>query len=551
MKSAASRWIIIGAWILIATSPGMPQSDLPVSNSGYHETSYISTDKDIFSPGEVIYYNGYLVDQEGSPSAVRSGIYYVELIDQRGKIIDRRKTRIVNGYGQAYINLSTTLPAGPYWLRGYSKYCLMNYEAGIFSKSIYIVPENAHPILVSSPPIMQHMYFFPEGGQLIPDIPCRIIAAGVDGDKQLTPIHGILRDDQGNEIVQIVSDSLGFVDFTFTPESQRNYSAEIKLPSGEEKSFPLPRHSGPASIHLTKLKDDILLLKLAATSNNVNGGKLMIYSGHQLIMENEISSGDFSQEIDLKELPPGLLIFNFRSTDDQLISERLFFNETGLQPCYVDLYTDWEDSDSLVELILNLEAYDDEGLPSRPVYDVKIIPKNVHFGQTMNIENYLMVLKYLNPHSEIIFPALNIHASSTIDKFLITQNARPPEVSADAQPLSALEESLKLSGTVFNKNKPYQTDGFYSDLSNLRNLTIFQSDEDGTFEIANLDVIDTTDVIFFFNSGKQKNRSEKQTFKGNANFSMEFDSIHWPDKVDIHSLAPSFIPPFELNRKTI
>ncbi|MCD7941834.1 MAG: hypothetical protein LUH50_18305 [Bacteroides intestinalis] len=91
------------------------------------EKVYLHTDKPFYLIGDTIWLKGYLVDaQSHKEKDAQSRFLYVELIDRKNKVIQRKKIKEKEGCFYNYMPLDNELAEGEYILRAYTT--LMRYE---------------------------------------------------------------------------------------------------------------------------------------------------------------------------------------------------------------------------------------------------------------------------------------------------------------------------------------------------------------------------------------------------------------------------------------
>ena len=95
------------------------------------EKLYLHLDKPFYGAGEKIWFKGYLVNAVTHQDNTQSNFIITELVNRSDSIIERRKIRRDSlGFHNA-LSLPPTLPAGDYYLRGYSNW-MLNQEAEFF-----------------------------------------------------------------------------------------------------------------------------------------------------------------------------------------------------------------------------------------------------------------------------------------------------------------------------------------------------------------------------------------------------------------------------------
>lgn len=95
------------------------------------EKLYLHLDKPFYGAGEKIWFKGYLVNAVTHQDNTQSNFIITELVNRSDSIIERRKIRRDSlGFHNAF-SLPPTLPAGDYYLRGYSNW-MLNQEPEFF-----------------------------------------------------------------------------------------------------------------------------------------------------------------------------------------------------------------------------------------------------------------------------------------------------------------------------------------------------------------------------------------------------------------------------------
>ena len=97
-----------------------------------YEKLYLHIDREIYSPGDDIWFKSYLVS--GINNQLISGFknIYIQLIAEDGRIINQRLMLSVNGISNNDFHIPDTLSKGQYTIRGFTKY-LQNFgEESLF-----------------------------------------------------------------------------------------------------------------------------------------------------------------------------------------------------------------------------------------------------------------------------------------------------------------------------------------------------------------------------------------------------------------------------------
>lgn len=102
------------------------------------EKLYLHLDKPFYGAGEKIWFKGYLVNAVTHLDNMPSNFIITELINRSDSIVERKKIRRDSlGFHNAF-TLPPTLPAGDYYLRGYSNWMLNQEPDFFYSRNLKI-----------------------------------------------------------------------------------------------------------------------------------------------------------------------------------------------------------------------------------------------------------------------------------------------------------------------------------------------------------------------------------------------------------------------------
>ncbi len=102
------------------------------------EKLYLHVDRSTYSSGSTIWFRAYLCAATSLVPQAWSNFVYVELFDQSGTLITRKKIKRKDGVFSGNIKLQSDLQEGEYTLRAYTFWMLNSDEEFWFRKTIYI-----------------------------------------------------------------------------------------------------------------------------------------------------------------------------------------------------------------------------------------------------------------------------------------------------------------------------------------------------------------------------------------------------------------------------
>lgn len=143
LQSKRSITILLGVLLYFSSLSAQTMQDTIIANFSLmeripKEKLYLHLDKPFYGAGEKIWFKGYLVNAITHQNNAQSNFIITELINRSDSIVERKKIRRDSlGFHNAF-TLPATLPAGDYYLRGYSNWMLNEDPDFFFSRNIKI-----------------------------------------------------------------------------------------------------------------------------------------------------------------------------------------------------------------------------------------------------------------------------------------------------------------------------------------------------------------------------------------------------------------------------
>ena len=143
LQSKRSITVLLGVLLYFSSLSAQTMQDTIIANFSLmeripKEKLYLHLDKPFYGAGEKIWFKGYLVNTITHQDNAQSNFIITELINRSDSIVERKKIRRDSlGFHNAF-TLPATLPAGDYYLRGYSNWMLNEDPDFFFSRNIKI-----------------------------------------------------------------------------------------------------------------------------------------------------------------------------------------------------------------------------------------------------------------------------------------------------------------------------------------------------------------------------------------------------------------------------
>lgn len=143
LQSKRSITVLLGVLLYFSSLSAQTMQDTIIANFSLmeripKEKLYLHLDKPFYGAGEKIWFKGYLVNAITHQNNAQSNFIITELINRSDSIVERKKIRRDSlGFHNAF-TLPATLPAGDYYLRGYSNWMQNEDPDFFFSRNIKI-----------------------------------------------------------------------------------------------------------------------------------------------------------------------------------------------------------------------------------------------------------------------------------------------------------------------------------------------------------------------------------------------------------------------------
>lgn len=249
------------------------------------EKIYLQTDRNYYNPGDTVWFKGYLFDAKYLTASIKSGVVYLDVINDNNKIVNRLVLQCIDGLFRGSIPLNKDeVGPGTYTLRGYTNW-MRNWGSDlVFVKQVFIINNSPapKPIEVTSATVSKKatesdsslpgntdidLQFMPEGGKLINGLKSKIGFKAIATDGTGIGVLGKVYNSEHQEVTTFKSLNAGMGYFELTPVAGQQYFADVILNGGEVKKYVLPKaQSLGVVLKVTNdFESEVLKIKLQAS----------------------------------------------------------------------------------------------------------------------------------------------------------------------------------------------------------------------------------------------------------------------------------------------
>ena len=550
MKKFASiiAWISIGIASLAAQPTPLQslfsyvQNTYQFSQICQQEKVYLHFDNTAYFQGDVIWFSAYVVNTLTHTPAP-SKVLYVELLSPNGVVLKQLKLKVEEGRAHGSLPLVdvsteearalrgvTALPSGFYEVRAYTRTMLNFGDAGVFSRvfPVYEAPEEegdySNPTMRrwDNPYDMQRpeaektkaltVTFYPEGGNLVSGVPCRIAFKAVDHHGQGVAVSGTLQVEGGQAPIAIETLHDGMGQFTLMP-TQKRYTAEFVY-EGKKHTFRLPE---PMDKGYTLMADN---LRSGQVRGQLKGytdcpdellGMMLICRGAVSYFDTlSVRDGAASFVISKEKLPTGVHQLTIFNASGNIFAQRHLFVNNGIETGNIAVSTDATRYEPFAPVTMQVQTTSPEGTPLSTTLSLSVRDnQDIGAAYTDNLLTNMLLsseLKGYIHHPEYYFESNDSEHTRALDLLMMTQGWTRYDWKqmARVEPFYIkhyVEDGLVIDGSVLGRMRDVPIEGatvrmtLYSpDRSQKQESTVI-TDKDGCFGFAVEEVYDKWDMF--------------------------------------------------------
>ncbi|MEO0338258.1 MAG: Plug domain-containing protein, partial [Bacteroidota bacterium] len=434
----------------------------------------------------------------------------VALVNGQDQLVEELRLHAPDGYAQGTIDLPVDLSPGAYQLIAYTDYQRNAADAFLFRKTINLVPGIAQDIAQSTnyptqinasnnPSQTQanqiQLRFFPEGGDCINGLPCKVAVAANDRSGNPVQLKGELYGSGASMSIAFETNEYGNGTFTYTPESADYY--EIRLADvNESVRYGLPPIQDDGyTLQVVQQADDFELT-IRTNRNSLQGSKLLVHRRGIAHLLDAISLDQPIAKYNLlkEDLVPGVYVATVFDSNNMPIAERLFFRSPDAATTSVDLTIGAKPLSTRMPVDLTLNIPSSTAPSSTGQLSVSILPIEASVNTKQDdIRSWLL----LNSDLDELIPNAQALLANELDKntnddyieqFLLTRGWRrfswETLSNLDGfEPKFPLEQGIMLKGQMQIQDPPYKVQPGKVFLTQL-NGNVFEeqlTDENGEF----------------------------------------------------------------------
>ena len=451
------------------------------------EKVFLQFDNSAYYVGETIWFKAFVALSMGNRPTVLSKVLYVELLDQDGDVVDKRKLKIENGMCHGEFSIKEDMRSGYYEVRAYTRVMLNWGDDIIFSRVFPIFKQNkvygdySKQTIVPVPKNREKPYnrlkaekknninavFLPEGGDMIKNLASLVAFKITDKSGKGVDARGYILNQQKDTVAFFQTSHKGMGRFGFVPYED-NYNAYV-IYNGKTREFklPSPKKSG-YSVSVNNTRRNKMMIQVSRNDDTVGEilGLSIINGGKNYLVEevNLINDKEFVISVNKSDLPSGVNQITLFNIHGKPYCERLAFVNNN------DFIKASEEPDNVLkpfeQVNIRIKTTDEKGEPFPADFSVSVKDRNSDIKSSFNdniMTNFLLSseIKGFIEDIEYYFEDNTPQRSNNLDLLMMTQGWRRYnwEMMASEKDtfITHLDSQFQMAPTVVLRTNAYLT----------------------------------------------------------------------------------------------
>ena len=293
------------------------------------QTMHVHFDKDIYLPGETIWFKAYLYNV--SEISVAATNFYVAIYNEKGKLLQQKQYPILEGSCNGDFEIPDTIQSTRIQFRAFTKAMIIDDSNNVYEKTltVYNKENSSDSIAINK---IKNLQFFPEGGQMIAELENHITFKASYNDGSPAIINGqIIEVEKNKKVDTFFTNSMGLGKLVLYPTPRKNYMAVWKDDNGNIMQTLLPVNNRYGVSFHTEIINRELEYSIIKNKKNdsLNNLHLLAQMGNYQVYKADLEIPNemviYTAKFSIAEVPAGLMQLNLFDKYWNLLQQRLVF----------------------------------------------------------------------------------------------------------------------------------------------------------------------------------------------------------------------------------
>lgn len=485
------------------------------------EKVHLHLDRQLYFPGDTIWFKAYVVLGGQHQLSALSNIVYAELTGPKDTLLKRLTLGLQAGTSAGDFELPYNIAPGVYRIRAYTNWMRNAGPQYFYDQTVTVSGFSNTSVFTGakmassqsnadhSNPDKPDLQFFPEGGDLVNGLRSKVAFKAINPNGMAEEVQGSIVDNSGNEVATFASQHLGMGAFPLEPQQGKQYFAKVIAAGGSHFTTPLPAAKDAGfTLSVNSNLGDSLYVKVAALNVPDTSFFLVAQNGGKYfyVAARKLSGKVLTASIAKNRFPSGITQFTLFSQKGEPLNERLVFIQNGDQ-VNLALIPDKKTYAPGENARFRVMAMEKDSSPAIGTFSVSVIdeskvPVDEHTESTIFTD--LLLKSELGGYVEdpnYYFTNPNDETRASLDLLMLTQGYHRFEWkkilnNANTSPVYKPEKGFSISGTVTTPaGKPVANGKVF--LTSPKHLLALDTltDKNGKFSFNDLVFADTAKVV--------------------------------------------------------
>jgi hypothetical protein len=301
------------------------------------EKIHLHFDKDIYLPGETVWYKGYIFFNN-LPSFLSTN-FYVAVYNDDGRLLQEKQYPIFEGTCNGDFKIADTLQTHHLRIRAYTKGLVVNDSTRVYERVIPVYQKEPAIPNVSTAGKNITLQFYTEGNTAVALLQNMIAVKATDENGNPSAISGAITEEGTASFVDsFFTGKEGLGKLQLLPEAGKNYMAVWKDAAGTEHRTPVIKNTTAGILmHFEKVNNKLYynILKNTVDAKYNTLHLIGIWGNEEVynVMATMNNSEQWVNKIPADSLPEGIINFALTDASNAVIQNRMVLNShTNNQP---------------------------------------------------------------------------------------------------------------------------------------------------------------------------------------------------------------------------
>ncbi|MEY2916528.1 MAG: hypothetical protein RIS73_242 [Bacteroidota bacterium] len=489
------------------------------------EKIYLHLDKGYYNAGETIWFKAYI--STDNLSVALSKTLYVELIDDKGDILQKKIMPVYESGAASNFDLPDTISNGRLFIRAYTSW-MLNFDSSLlYLKALQIITTSKVAKKIPAPVVFS-LTLFPEAGDMVENITSRVAFKANDQDGIPINVSGNIVNEAGKKITAFssVHDGMGY--FFITPLPGEKYKAIWKDKKGLQHETALPDAKKQAVGLSVSTSTDTINYTLRRSDNaeeNFTSYTVIAQMQQQIVYSAKINmkvKKEVTAPIITENFTDGVLQLTIFNAAQIPVAERLIFINHNNYFFTTDLHVVEKNITKHGHNTLQIDVSDT--LLTNLSISVTDAGINPITNNEENIFSSLLLssdLKGYVYNPAYYFSNDNDSVKQHLDLVMMTNGWRRfkwENILAQRWPqlIWPIDNYLSIKGNIYGLTKPQlagkDLTGFIKTKNNSSNFITIPLNTDGQFRVTGIYLFDTARLYYQINNDKDKRLTSSASF---------------------------------------